>query len=131
VIIQKSVVERKQNKLTEAMEAGEELRDRRRLVDLIEEATVSPEKSLDLGLLQSVKALVRSSDANVLTAFDTLFDKLKKNHSQVWNFIFGLFLWYLCGIAELGFKSYFLSKEQSDDPRDDLPCLVVKSIKLR
>ncbi|KAG0630471.1 hypothetical protein M758_1G180400 [Ceratodon purpureus] len=58
-------------------------RARRRLMDLIEEATVSPAKSLDLGLLQSIKAMVRSSDAHVHTAFDALFDKLKKNHSQV------------------------------------------------
>lgn len=66
--------------------AGDEIRERRRLLDLIDEATTSPAKSLDLGLLQSVKALVRTSDANVHTAFDTLFDKLKKNHSQVWIF---------------------------------------------
>ena len=66
-----------------AMEVGKDARDRRRLMDLIEEATVSPGKSLDLGLLQSIKALVRASDANVRTAFDVLFDKLKKNHSQV------------------------------------------------
>ena len=73
----------RRHRLSAAMEASEDSRDRRRLMDLIEEATVSPAKSLDLGLLQSIKALVRSSDANVRTAFDTLFDKLKKNHSQV------------------------------------------------
>lgn len=56
---------------------------RHRLVDLIEEATVSPSTSLDLGLLQSIKATVRASDANVHTAFEALYDKLKKNHSQV------------------------------------------------
>lgn len=56
---------------------------RHRLVDLIEEATVSPSTSLDLGLLHSIKATVRASDANVHTAFEALYDKLKKNHSQV------------------------------------------------
>lgn len=65
------------------MEVGEVSRDRRKLTDLIEDATVSPAKSLDIGLLQSIKALVRSSDANVRTAFDTLFDKLQRQHSQV------------------------------------------------
>lgn len=56
---------------------------RNRLLDLIEEATVSPSTSLDLGLLHSIKATVRASDANVHTAFEVLYDKLKKNHSQV------------------------------------------------
>lgn len=65
------------------MEVGEVSRDRRKLTYLIEDATVSPAKSLDIGLLQSIKALVRSSDANVRTAFDTLFDKLQRQHSQV------------------------------------------------
>lgn len=65
------------------MEGVEDARARRRLMDLVDEATVSPAKSLDVGLLHSIKALVRSSEANVHTAFDALFDKLKKNHSQV------------------------------------------------
>lgn len=60
-------------------------RDRHRLLDLIDEATMSPSKHLDVGLLQFIKELVRASDANVRTAFESLYDKLKKNHSQVRN----------------------------------------------
>ncbi len=44
---------------------------------------MSPAKNLDLGVLHDFKAIVRASDANVRIAFDLLFDKLKKNNSQV------------------------------------------------
>ncbi|KAG6553760.1 hypothetical protein Mapa_004675 [Marchantia paleacea] len=57
--------------------------DRRRLSDLIDVATNSPRLQLDDRSLTSIKAIVRRSDANVHAAFDLLYDKLKKNHSQV------------------------------------------------
>ncbi|KAH8957981.1 hypothetical protein BDL97_07G120100 [Sphagnum fallax] len=57
--------------------------DRHRITDLVESATMSPAKNLDLGVLHDFKAIVRASDANVRIAFDLLFDKLKKNNSQV------------------------------------------------
>ncbi len=57
--------------------------DRHRITDLVESVTMSPAKNLDLGVLHDFKAIVRASDANVRIAFDLLFDKLKKNNSQV------------------------------------------------
>lgn len=67
----------------DAVEGAGDGDDRRRLSDLIDVATNSPLLQLDDRSLTSIKAVVRRSDANVRVAFDLLYDKLKKNHSQV------------------------------------------------
>jgi hypothetical protein len=57
--------------------------NRKKLADIIEIATTSPLLHLEDRALSSIKSIVRASDSNVNDAFDFLFDRLKKNHSQV------------------------------------------------
>ncbi|KAL2653554.1 hypothetical protein R1flu_021682 [Riccia fluitans] len=74
---------KKARKKIDEDEGGGEYDDHRRLADLVDSATNSPLLALDDRSLVSFKALVRRSDANVHAAFDLLYDKLKKHHSQV------------------------------------------------
>ncbi|ERN14096.1 UV-stimulated scaffold protein A homolog [Amborella trichopoda] len=54
-----------------------------KLSSLIEKATHSTSRELDSSLLNSIKAIVKSSDANVHVTVETLMENMKKNHSQV------------------------------------------------
>ncbi|KAL5989375.1 hypothetical protein ACLOJK_010265 [Asimina triloba] len=54
-----------------------------KLMALIEKATHSTAQEVDPRLLKAIKFAVRSSDANVRIAVDSLMDKMKKQHSQV------------------------------------------------
>ncbi|KAI5061978.1 hypothetical protein GOP47_0022517 [Adiantum capillus-veneris] len=53
------------------------------LSSLIDSATTSPADALELGLLASIKRLVRASDDNVRLAFCLLIAKLRNKHAQV------------------------------------------------
>ncbi|CAN6483430.1 unnamed protein product [Victoria cruziana] len=57
--------------------------ERGKLQSLIEKATHSTSREVDVSLLKSIKHMVRSSDENVRTAAEALMEVMKKNHSQV------------------------------------------------
>lgn len=57
--------------------------DGRKLCSLIEKATNSTSPEVDSRLLKSIKSIVRSSDAEVRVAVETLMEKMKKEHAQV------------------------------------------------
>ncbi|KAL3685460.1 hypothetical protein R1sor_003482 [Riccia sorocarpa] len=73
----------KVRKKNDENELGGEYDDRNRLADLVDSATNSPLLTLDDRSLAAFKALVRRSETNVHAAFELLYDKLKKNNSQV------------------------------------------------
>lgn len=50
---------------------------------LIERATTSTAGEVDPRLLKAIKSTVRSSDAEIRVAVDSLMDHMKKPHSQV------------------------------------------------
>lgn len=57
--------------------------DPRKLCSLIEKATHSISPEVDPRLLKAIKSIVRSSDAEVRVAVETLMENMKKDHAQV------------------------------------------------
>ncbi|XP_031496127.1 UV-stimulated scaffold protein A homolog [Nymphaea colorata] len=54
-----------------------------KLRSLIEKATHSTSREVDVSILRSIKHMVRSSDDNARAAAEALLEIMKKNHSQV------------------------------------------------
>lgn len=95
-----------------AAEQIEEDRESGKVMAIIEKATNSTESEVDPRLLKAIKTIVRYSDFELKLAAQTLMHHMKRQHSQVFQFLTSVLIYYYRNllIIELRVCKYFSMK---------------------